>query len=315
MVNVLSEFKYPIIQGGMANISTHELASAVCLAGGLGIIGTGGYDAPTAEQEIIKMKEIVGDRPFGANLMLMNPHVSDILDVCIKHNVKYITTGAGNPGKYVAKCHENNMVILPVVPSVALAKRMEKIGCDGVIVEGTESGGHVGEATTMSLVPQVCRAVNIDVIAAGGIASNSQFMAAIALGSIGVQIGTILLASEECPIHQNYKELIINAKDTSTLVTGRVKGVPVRSIRTKMTKEYQKLEFSDVDPMELEKLTLGSLRKAVLEGDVDHGSFMAGQVAGLISEIKPVREIFESLVNSDDVLKHMENVYDKINKN
>ncbi len=307
-MSVLSEFKYNIIQGGMANIADATLASAVCMAGGLGIIGSGGWDGETLEDELIKMKSIVGDKPFGVNLMLLNPKLDELVEVCIKHKIKYITTGAGNPGKYMKQFKDNNMIVMPVVPSVALAKRMQKIGADAVIVEGGESGGHVGEATTMSLVPQVVAAVDIDVIAAGGIASNKQYIAALALGSVGVQIGTVLLTSDECIIHQNYKQLIIDAKDTSTLVTGRIKGVPVRSIKTKMTREYQKLENSDVDALELEKLTLGSLKKAVLDGNIDEGSFMAGQVAGLIHDIKPVSEILSDMTNTDEVLSHIKDV-------
>lgn len=298
--------KYPIFQGGMANISTYKLASAVTLAGGLGVIGTGGWDAIQSEKEIDLMKERVGDLPFGVNVMLMNPYADAIIDVCIKKKVAVITTGAGNPGKYVGKIKEAGIKIYPVIPSVTLAKRMEKIGVNGVIAEGTESGGHVGELTTMALVPQVVKNVNIPVIAAGGIASNNQFLAALALGAVGVQIGTILLASEECPIHDNYKEEVIKAKDTSTTVTGRVKGAPVRSLKTKMTRKYQRLETTDIEMEELEHLTLGSLRKAVVDGNVKEGSFMAGQVAGMIDEILPVATILKNLVDVDDILKNIE---------
>ncbi len=304
-MNLLTEklnLKYPIIQGGMANIATHELASAVTLAGGLGLIGTGGWDPKRSEEEIIKTKELVGDLPFGVNVMLMNPYAEQIIDICIKHNVKVITTGAGNPGKYVDKIKQAGIVLMPVVPSVALAQRVEKAGVDAVIVEGTESGGHVGEMTTMALVPQVVNAVKVPVIAAGGIASNRQYVAAIALGAIGVQIGTILLATKECPVHDNYKEQLIKAKDTSTIVTGRVKGAPVRALKTKMTRKYQRLEQTDINMEELEKLTLGSLSKAVFSGDVDGGSFMAGQVSGQITEVKCVAEILGELTNTKEVL-------------
>ncbi len=294
--------KYPIIQGGMANIATHELASAVTLAGGLGLIGTGGWDPKRSEEEIIKTKEIVGDLPFGVNVMLMNPYAEQIIDLCIKHEVKVITTGAGNPGKYVEKIKAAGIMLIPVVPSVTLAKRMEKNGVDAIIVEGTESGGHVGEMTTMALVPQVVEAVNIPVIAAGGIASNRQYVAAIALGAIGVQIGTILLATKECPIHENYKNQLIKAKDTSTIVTGRVKGAPVRALKTKMTRNYQRLEQTDIKMEELEKLTLGSLSKAVFSGDVDEGSFMAGQVSGQIEQVKTVQEVLNELTKTKEVL-------------
>ncbi len=304
-MNILTEklkLKYPVIQGGMANIATHELASAVTLAGGLGLIGTGGWDPVRSEEEIIKTKELVGDLPFGVNVMLMNPFAEEIIDLCIKHGVKVITTGAGNPGKYAAKIKAAGIMLIPVVPSVALAKRVEKNGADAIIVEGTESGGHVGEMTTMALVPQVVDAVNVPVIAAGGIASNRQYVAAFVLGAIGVQIGTILLATDECPVHENYKNQLIEAKDTSTIVTGRVKGAPVRALKNKMTRKYQRLEQSDIEMEELEKLTLGSLSKAVFSGDVNEGSFMAGQVAGQIETIKPVAEVLRELTQTSAVL-------------
>ncbi len=289
--------KYPIIQGGMANIATAELASAVTNAGGLGIIGTGGWTPEKTDEELYKMKDLVGEKVFGVNVMLMNPHVEAIIDVCIKHEVKIITTGAGNPGRFVKKLHEHNIMVIPVVPSVALARRMEKLGCDAVIAEGMESGGHVGELTTMALVPQVVDAINIPVIAAGGIASNRQLVAALCLGAIGVQIGTVLLATKECPIHENYKNELVKAKDTSTIVTGRVKGAPVRALKNKMTREYQRLEQTDIELMELEHLTIGSLSKAVFDGDVKNGSMMAGQVAGQINEVKTVNDVLTELMD------------------
>lgn len=297
--------KHPIIQGGMANIATAEFAASVTKAGALGLIGTGGWDPKTAEEQIIKMKELVGDLPFGVNVMLMNPHAGDIIDVCIKHQVKVITTGAGNPGKYIEKLKENNVFIIPVVPSLALAKRMEKIGVDAVIVEGTESGGHVGELATMPLVYNTVQNLNIDVIAAGGIASSEQLLAALALGAVGVQIGTILLATKECPIHDMYKQLVIEAKDTSTIVTGRTKGVPVRALKNKMTRTYAKMELQDIDAEQLELLTLGSLRKAVFDGNKDEGSFMAGQVVGSVNEIKTVQEVIEDLVDIQEALNNL----------
>ncbi len=294
--------KYPIIQGGMANIATAELASAVTNAGGLGIIGTGGWTPEQTETELVKMKELVGEQVYGVNIMLMNPHVEQIIDVCIKHDVKIITTGAGNPGRFVNKLHEHGIMVIPVVPSVALARRMEKLGCDAVIAEGMESGGHVGELTTMALVPQVVEAINIPVIAAGGIASNRQLVAALCLGAIGVQIGTILLATKECPIHDNYKQELIKAKDTSTIVTGRIKGAPVRALKNKMTREYQRLEQTDIEMMELEHLTIGSLSKAVFDGDIKHGSMMAGQVAGQIKDIKTVEQVLDELMDINLIL-------------
>lgn len=313
MENIFNKInvKYPVIQGGMANIATWEFAKAVVEAGGLGTIGTGGWTPQRVEDEIKKMKEAVGDKSFAVNVMLMNPYSDEIIDLCLKYDVKVITTGAGNPGKYVEKVKANNSLIVPVVPSVALAKRMEKVGVDAVIVEGSESGGHVGEQTTMALVPQVVDAINIPVIAAGGIANNRQFTASICLGAQGVQIGTSLLATKECPIHENYKRLVLEAKDTSTVVTGRIKGVPVRALKTKMTREYKKLENTDISLEELELMTLGSLSKAVFDGDEIEGSFMAGQVAGQVKEIKTVKEVIQSIIDMSEVVKAVGEYYDE----
>ena len=318
MKNILLDdlgIKYPVIQGGMANIATHELASSVTKAGGLGLIGTGGWTPEIAREEIIKMKEIVGDAPFGVNVMLMNPHAGEIIDIAIELGVAVITTGAGNPGQYIQKIQDAGVKIIPVIPSVALAKRMEKLGVDAVIAEGGESGGHVGELTTMVLVPSVIQAVNIPVIAAGGVATSEQFAAAMALGSHGVQIGTVLLTTDECPVHENYKELILSARDTSTIVTGRLKGVPVRALKNAMTKQYVTLESSDIDMLELEHLTLGSLRSAVNDGNVEKGSFMAGQVSGLINKRLTVKETIESLVDFSNSISYLEEIYERINKN
>lgn len=288
--------KYPIIQGGMANIATGEFAAQVANAGGLGLIAAGSLDREGLIKQIADAKAIT-DKPFGVNLMLMNPHSDDLVDVVIEQGVKIVTTGAGNPGKYVEKFKSNGIKVFPVVPSVALAKRMERLGVDGVIVEGTEAGGHIGDLTTMALVPQVIAAVNLPVIAAGGIASGPQMLAAFALGAIGVQVGTVLLGTVECPIHQNYKDAILKAKDTSTIVTGRIAGTPVRSLKNPMTKEYVKLEKEGKSMMELETYTLGSLRKAVMEGNLSEGSFMAGQVAGMITELDTIANVFERLMN------------------
>ena len=227
--------------------------------------------------------------------MLINPCADEMAQLVIDEKVPVVTTGAGNPGKYVEAWKKAGIKVLPVVPSVALAKRLEKYNVDAIIVEGTEAGGHIGELTTMALVPQVVEAVNVPVVAAGGIASGKQILAAYALGACGVQVGTCLLASEECPIHDNYKQAVIKAKDTSTVVTGRIAGTPVRIIKNKMAKEYVKREKEGVDMLELEKYTLGSLRRAVFEGDVDTGSLMAGQVAGMINEIKPIKIIIKEL--------------------
>jgi len=293
-LNEFLNIKYPIIQGGMANIATGEFAAAVSNAGGLGLIASGGYDAERIREEIKKCRELT-DKPFGVNLMLMNPDVDNIAKMLVEEKVDVITTGAGSPEKYVASWKEVGSKVIPVVASVALAKRMERIGVDAVIAEGGESGGHVGEMTTMALVPMVVDALNIPVIAAGGIADGRQMVAALALGAIGIQIGTCLLVSNECPIHENYKLAVIKAKDNGTAVTGRSAGAPVRVIKNNMTREYLKLEAEGVSREELEQITLGSLRRAVIDGDTKTGSLMAGQVCGLIKEIKPVSAILEEM--------------------
>ncbi|MBQ9935792.1 MAG: DUF561 domain-containing protein [Lachnospiraceae bacterium] len=293
-LNEFLNIKYPIIQGGMANIATGEFAAAVSNAGGLGLIASGGFDAERIREEINKCRALT-DKPFGVNLMLMNPDVDNIAKMLVEEKVDVITTGAGSPEKFVADWKEVGTKVIPVVSGVALAKRMEKMGVDAVIAEGGESGGHVGEMTTMALVPMVVDAVDIPVIAAGGIADGRQMVAAMALGAIGVQIGTCLLVAEECPIHENYKQAIIKAKDNGTVVTGRSSGAPVRVIKNNMSREYLKLEGQNVPREELEQLTLGSLRKAVLEGDIKNGSLMAGQVCGLVGEIKPVADILQKL--------------------
>lgn len=299
----LLQIQYPIIQGGMANIATHELAAAVSEAGGLGIIGAGGWDVDKVRYEIQETKKKT-DKTFGVNVMLMSPHAEAISDMVIEEGVKVITTGAGNPGIYMEKWKAAGIIVVPVVPSVALAKRMERSGADAVIVEGTEAGGHIGEITTLTLVPQVRDAIDIPIIAAGGIADSRGFDAAYCLGAQGVQIGTVLLASEECPIHINYKNSVVKAKDTSTVVTGRTTGAPVRVIKNKMAKKYLELTKSNDVPLEeLEKLTLGSLRKAVLEGDMDGGSIMAGQSAGLVKSVRPCKEIIEDIYLNSRVHK------------
>ena len=295
----LNEFlgiKHPIIQGGMANIATGEFAAAVSNAGGLGLIASGGFDAARIKEEIDKCRALT-DKPFGVNLMLMNPDVDNIAKMLTEEKVPVITTGAGSPEKYVADWKAVGTKVIPVVASVALAKRMERIGADAVIAEGTESGGHVGEMTTMTLVPMVVDALEIPVIAAGGIADGRGIVAALALGAIGVQVGTVLLASNECPIHENYKQAVVKAKDNQTMVTGRTGGAPVRVIKNQMAKEYVKLEYQQVATEELEKLTLGSLRRAVLDGDTKTGSLMAGQVCGLVKEVKPVADILDAMMD------------------
>jgi enoyl-[acyl-carrier protein] reductase II len=293
----LNEFlgiKYPIIQGGMANIATGEFAAAVSNAGGLGLIASGGMNAEQIRNEIRICREKT-DKPFGVNLMLMNPDVDNIAKMLEEEKPAVITTGAGSPEKYIAAWKAVGCKVIPVVAGAILAKRMEKMGADAIIAEGCESGGHVGEMTTMALVPSVVDTVEIPVIAAGGIADGRQMAAAIALGAIGVQVGTCLLVSEECPIHQNYKEAIIKSKDNGTIVTGRSQGAPVRVLKNQMAREYVKLESQNVSRDELEQLTLGSLRKAVFDGDTKNGSLMAGQVSGQLKEIKPVAAILDEL--------------------
>ncbi len=287
--------EYPIIQGGMANIGTAEFASAVSNAGGLGQISSGGFSCDDLREAVRRTKEMT-DKPFGFNIMLMHPQADEIAQMVIDEGVKIITTGAGNPGKYIPAWKEAGIKVLPVIPSVGIAKRMEKAGADAVIVEGTEAGGHIGELTTMALTPQVIDAVDIPVVAAGGIATGRQLLAAFALGACGVQVGTVLLPSDECPIHENYKDAIIAAKDTDTTVTGRISGVPVRIIKNKMSREYIKREKEGAGREELEEFTLGSLRKAVYDGDTSSGSLMAGQVAGLVTEKKPVAYILKKLM-------------------
>ncbi len=298
--------EYPFIQGGMANIATGEFAAAVSNAGGLGLIAAGGMSPDTLRGEIRKCRGLT-DKPFGVNIMLMHPQADEIANIVIEENVKVVTTGAGNPAAYIEGWKKAGINIFPVVPSVGLARRMEKYGVDGVIAEGTESGGHVGELTTMALVPQVVGAVGIPVIAAGGIASGKQILAASALGACGVQMGTVFLASEECPIHENYKNAIVKASDIDTVVTGRTTGAPVRVIKNQMAREYIKMESQALPRDELEKLTLGSLRRAVYDGDTKTGSLMAGQVCGMITSIRPVRRILEDLYSEyEEELKRVE---------
>ncbi|MBU1145704.1 MAG: enoyl-[acyl-carrier-protein] reductase FabK [Firmicutes bacterium] len=302
-ISELLQIKYPIIQGGMANIANHVLASAVSNAGGLGLIASGGDDAETIREKIRLCKQLT-NKPFGVNVMLMNPHVKEIAKMVIEENIKIVTTGAGNPGVYMQAWKEAGMIVIPVVPSVALAVRMERAGADAVIAEGTESGGHIGELTTMALVPQIVDAVSIPVIAAGGVADYRQVLAVFALGAKGIQAGTIFLASTECPIHDNYKQMILKARDIDTIVTGRQTGAPVRVLKNPMAREYIQLAQKGVSLEELEKLTLGSLRRAVIQGDIDTGSFMAGQIAGMIKSIKPVKEIIESLFEPVEAYKN-----------
>jgi len=299
----LLEIEKPIIQGGMAWVATGELAAAVSNAGGLGVIGAGSAPADVIEKEIEKVRELT-DKPFGLNIMLLSPFAEDIIDLAIAKEVPVITTGAGNPGKYVKRFQEIGSKVIPVVPSVALAKRMARLDVDAVIAEGTEAGGHVGELTTMALVPQVVDAVDIPVIAAGGVGDGRGLAAILALGASGVQIGTRFVCSEECTASLNFKKAIVGARDRDAVVTGRSTGHPVRNLKNKLTKEMDKLESQGVDPKKIEEIGSGKLRDAVIDGNVKEGSVMAGQISGMISEIKSVKEIIEEiLLKAEETIK------------
>ena len=289
-ITEILEIEHPILQGGMAWVAEHNLAAAVSEAGGLGIIGAGGAPAEAVREQIQKVKAVTNN-PFGVNIMLMNPEADAIAQVIVEEGVKVVTTGAGNPSKYMEMWKAAGVKVIPVVASVAMAKLMERGKADAVIAEGMESGGHIGSLTTMALVPQVADAVNIPVIAAGGIADGRGFAAAFMLGAEGVQIGTRFVAAKESIVHENYKAMLIKSKDIDSTVTGMTHGHPIRTLRNKMTKEYLRLEKEGTDFMELEKLTLGGLRKAVMEGDVVNGSVMAGQIAGLVRKEQPCKEI------------------------
>ena len=293
-ITKLLGIKYPVFQGAMAQIARYQLASAVSNAGGLGIIASGGMSPEQLREEIVNCKKYT-DKPFAVNLMLMMHNINEIIDVIIDEGVGIVTTGAGTPRKYMPKLKEAGIKVIPVIPSVKAAKKMEELGCDAVVVEGMEAGGHVGESTTMALLPQVTSAVNIPVIAAGGIADGRGVAAAYCLGASGVQMGTVFLATEECPVSENYKNAIIEAVDTSTTLTGTKFGAPVRGIKNELTKRYHELEERSSTLMELEELTLGSLRKAAYEGDVENGSIMSGQIAGLVNEIRPVKDVIEGI--------------------
>ena len=289
-ITQLLGIKYPIFQGAMAQIARYELASAVSNAGGLGILASGGMSPEELREQIKKCKEQT-TKPFAVNLMLMMPNINEIIDVVIEEGVKIVTTGAGTPRKFMPRLTEAGVKVIPVIPSVKAAKKMEELGCAAVVVEGMEAGGHVGTSTTMALLPQVTKAVNIPVIAAGGIADGRGVAAAFCLGASGVQMGTVFLATHECPISVEYKNLIVEADDTSTTLTGMKFGAPVRGIKNELTKRYHELEAQSSTLMELEELTLGSLRKAVYDGDVENGSVMSGQIAGLVDEIRSVEQV------------------------
>jgi len=292
----LLNIKYPIFQGGMAWIGTSELASAVSNAGGLGIIGAGHMPPDALRAEIHKVKDKTGN-PFGVNVMLMSPYVKEVMGVVVEEKVPVVTTGAGNPGEFVPALKEIGAKVIPVVASVALAKRLSRSGVDAVIAEGTESGGHIGELTTMVLVPQVVDAVDVPVIAAGGIGDARGVAAAFALGAAAVQMGSRFVVSDECIAHDNYKQMVLKAKDRSTVVTGRSLGHPARVLANKLSRRYEELEAAGAPPEEIEKLGVGSLHRATHEGDVENGSVMIGQVSGMLKDIKPVKQIIEDIVN------------------
>lgn len=294
-ITKLLGIKYPIIQGGMAWVAEYHLAAAVSNAGGLGIIGAASAPAEIVREQIRKTKELT-DKPFGVNVMLMNPNAEEVAKVVIEEGVKVVTTGAGNPAKFMGAWKEAGVKVIPVVASVAMAKLMERAGADAVVAEGTESGGHIGSATTMTLVPQVADAVNIPVIAAGGIADGRGFAAAMMLGAEAVQMGTRFVVAKESIVHANYKEQVIKAKDIDSVITGTSTGHPVRQIRNKMTKEYLRLEKEGASLEDLEYLTLGALRKAVIDGDVVNGTLMAGQIAGLIDKEMTCQEMIEEIM-------------------
>lgn len=293
------DIKYPIIQGGMAWAATYELAQGVSNAGGLGVIAAGNAPKEIIKEEIKNLRNKT-DKPFGINIMLMSPFAEDIIDLACKEKVPVVTTGAGNPGKYIEKLKKAGIKVIPVVPTVALARRLEREGADALIVEGTEAGGHIGELTTMAIVPQIVEAVDIPVIAAGGIADGRGFLAALSLGAEGIQMGTRFVCSTECIAHDNYKERIIKSRDRDAIVTGRSTGYPVRVLKNKFTREYMELEKKGVPFEELEELGAGRLRLAVMEGDMDNGSVMAGQIAGMIKDVKSCDQIIKDIIEEGE---------------
>ena len=303
--------KYPIIQGAMAWISDADLVAAVSNAGGLGVLATGHLDGEGCRQEIRRLKEMT-DKPYAVNVMLLSPFVEQIVEVICEERVPIVTTGAGSPGKYMQRFKEAGVKVIPVVPSVAMAKMMVKDGVDALIAEGTESGGHVGKTTTMALVPQVVDAVDVPVIAAGGIADGRGIAAAYMLGASGVQIGTRFLVAKECNVHPNYKAKIIKAKDIDTTTTGNSTGHPVRVIKNKMARAYEALEKKNASSEELEELGRGALKKAVVDGDVDNGSVMSGQIAGLVKKEQTCKEIIEEMYGEFiQIMKHTAEIYNK----
>lgn len=300
-ITELLGIEYPIIQGGMAWVAEYHLAAAVSKAGGFGIIGAASAPPEIVREQIRKVKELT-DRPFGVNVMLMNPNAPEVAKVVVEEGVKAVTTGAGNPAAYMKMWKDAGIKVIPVVASVAMARMMERAGADAVVAEGTESGGHIGSSTTMTLVPQVADAVKIPVVAAGGIGDGRGVAAAMMLGAKAVQMGTRFIVAKESIVHENYKERILKAKDIDSEVTGRSTGHPIRVLRNKMTREYLKMEEKGVGSEELELLTLGSLRKAVIDGDVVNGSLMAGQIAGMIQKEQTCKEMIEEIMQEAEAL-------------
>ncbi len=293
--------KYPIIQGGMAWVAESSLAAAVSNAGGIGLIAGGAAPIDYLREQIRRTKSLT-DKPFGVNIMLMSPNATELAQLVIDEGVPVVTTGAGNPGKFMEAWKAAGIKVIPVIPSVALAKRMERAGADAVVAEGTESGGHIGEITTMCLVPQVVDAVSIPVIAAGGIADGRGIAASFMLGAEGVQVGTRFLAAEECVIHENYKRLVVEAKDTDSIVTGRFTGHPCRGVKTRFAKSLLTFEREGGSPEEFENITLGSLRKAAVDGNIDEGSFLCGAIAGIVNKIEPAKDMIEEMFSQAEKL-------------
>lgn len=308
-ITKLLGIEYPIIQGGMAWVAEYRLASAVSEAGGLGLIGAANAPADWVRDQIRNAKQMTA-KPFGVNIMLMSPYADEVAQIVAEEGVKVVTTGAGNPEKYMKMWKEAGIKVIPVVASVALAKRMERCGADAVVAEGCEAGGHIGENTTMVLVPQIADAVSIPVIAAGGIADGRGMAAAFMLGADGVQMGTHFVVTDECQVHENYKERIIKAKDIDSRVTGRSTGHPIRVLRNDMTKRYLELENQGAGFEELEELTLGGLRRAVVEGDMKNGSVMAGQIAGMVKERMSCRALIEKLARETEAVMKGIRIYE-----
>ena len=302
-VTELLQIEYPIIQRGMAWVAEHHLAAAVSEAGGFGLIGAASAPPEIVREEIRKAKELT-DKPFGVNIMLLNPNADEVAKIVVEEGIQAVTTGAGNPEKYMPMWKEAGVKVIPVVASVAMAKRMERYGADAVVAEGMEAGGHIGNQTTMALIPQIVDAVNIPVIAAGGIGDGRGVAASFMLGAEGVQMGTRFVVEDESIVHDNYKDRIVKAKDIDSVVTGQSTGHPVRCLRNQMTKEYIKKEQEGVPFEELERMTLGSLRKAVMDGDILNGTVMAGQIAGLVSKRQSCKEILQEIMTEAEKLLH-----------